>query len=68
MIAGLAKILYRCCLAIAFMCEIAAITILAALTTNKIPGDSDAWMAAVLFAAVGGFSWILGLAARSSSG
>jgi L-asparagine transporter-like permease len=68
MIAHLAKILYWCCLAITLMCEIAAITILTALFTNKLPGHSDAWMAVVFFAVFGVFAWIVGRVARPSSG
>jgi hypothetical protein len=67
MIARLRMVLYRCGMAIALICGIAALTILAAIFTNKLP-DSQAWMAVVFFAAVGGFAWIVGRAARSSSG
>jgi hypothetical protein len=35
---------------------------------KQASGDSEAWIAAVFFAAVGGFSWILGRPARSNSG
>jgi biotin carboxyl carrier protein len=62
MVGGLVKILYWCCLAIALMCGIAALTITVAIVTNKLP-DSQAWMAAVFFAAVGGAAWIVGSAA-----
>jgi hypothetical protein len=63
MIGGLVKILYWCCLAIALMCGIAAVTITVAIVTNKLP-DSQAWMAAVFFAAVGVAALIAGRAAR----
>jgi hypothetical protein len=62
MIGGLVKILYWCCLAIALMCGIAAVTITVAIVTNKLP-DSQAWMAAVFFAAVGVAAGIAGRAA-----
>ena len=62
MIGGLVKILYWCCLAIALMCGIAALTITVAIVTDKLP-DTRAWMAAVFFAAVGGAAWIVGSAA-----
>jgi hypothetical protein len=62
MIAGLAKILYGCCLAIAFMCGIAALTIAVAIVTNKL-SDPQAWMAVVFFTAVGSAAWIAGRAA-----
>jgi hypothetical protein len=64
MISRIAKILYRCCLAITLLCEMAAITILTALFTNRLPGDSEAWMAVVFFAVFGGFAWILGRVGR----
>jgi len=67
MMARLAKFLYWCCLAIAFMCEIAAITILAALATDNLR-DSEAWMAVVFFAVFGGFAWMVGRSARAISG
>ena len=63
MIAFLRMVLYRCGLAIAFMCGIAALTILAAIVTNKLP-DSQAWMAVVFFVAVCGFAWVVGRAAK----
>jgi len=63
MISFLRTVLYRCGMAIAFMSGIAALTIVAAIVTNKLP-DSQAWMAVVFFAAVGGFAWVVGRAAR----
>ena len=63
MIAFLRMVLYRCGQAIAFMCGIAAFTILAAIVTNKLP-DSQAWMAVVFFVAVSGFAWVVGRAAK----
>jgi hypothetical protein len=62
--AFLREAFFICCMVIAVVSEIAALTIAAAIITNKLP-DSQAWMAAVFFAAVAGFSWILGRAARS---
>ena len=44
------------------MCGIAAVTITVAIVTNKLP-DSQAWMAAVFFAAVGVAAAIAGRAA-----
>jgi hypothetical protein len=64
MMSRLGMFLYRCSVAIAFMCGIAALTILAALVTNKL-SDSEAWIAVVFFAVVGGFSWMVGRAARA---
>ncbi len=66
MMARLGRIVCRVGLAIAFMCEIAALTILAAIATKKIAPDLDAWMAVVFFAVVGGFAWMVGHTARSS--
>jgi hypothetical protein len=63
MIARLRMVLYRWGLAIAFMSGIAALTILAAIVTNKLP-DSEAWMAVVFFAAVGVLSWTAGRAVK----
>ena len=67
MIAYLGMVLYRCGMAISFMCGIAALTILVAIVTNKLP-DSQAWMAVVFFVSVGSVAWIVGRAARSNSG
>jgi hypothetical protein len=63
MIARLRMILYRCGLAIALMSGIAALTILVAIVTNKLP-DSEAWMAVVFFAAVSVLSWTAGRAVK----
>jgi hypothetical protein len=64
MIPFLRTALYWCCMAIALMSGIAAVTITAAIITNELP-DSQAWMAAVFFAAVGGAAWIAGNAASA---
>ena len=45
------------------MCGIAALTITVAIVTSKLP-DSQAWMAAVFFAAVGVAAGIAGRAAN----
>ena len=66
MIGGLVKILYWCCMAIALMSGIAALTITVAIAANRLP-DSQAWMAAVFFAAVGGAAWIASTAASIRS-
>jgi hypothetical protein len=63
MIAFLRTVLYRCSMVIALMCGIAALTIAVAIVTNNLP-DSQAWMAAVFFAAVGSAAWIVGCAVR----
>jgi hypothetical protein len=63
MIAFLRTVLYRCCMVLALMCGIAALTISVAIVTNKLP-DSQAWMAVVFFAAVGCAAWIAGRAAN----
>jgi hypothetical protein len=63
MITFLRIVLYWCCMAIALMSGIAALTIAAAIITNKLP-DSQAWIAAVFFAAIGCAAWIAGNAAR----
>ena len=63
MIGGLVKILYWCCLAIAFMCGIAALTITAAIVTTNLPYP-HARMAVVFFTVAGGTAWTAGRAAR----
>ena len=64
-------VIYLCCMAIASMCGIAALTITVAIVTNKLP-DPQAWTAVVFFAMVGIVAWVVGRAARwwdwSSSG
>jgi hypothetical protein len=52
MIHFLRTVLYWCCMAIAWMSGIAALTITVAIATNKLP-DPQAWMAAVFFTAAG---------------
>jgi hypothetical protein len=61
--AFLRAVLYQCCMVLALMCGIAALTITVAIVTNKLP-DSQAWMSVVFFAAAGGAAWIAGRAAR----
>ena len=61
MIAYLRTVLYVCCMVIAAMCGIAALTIAAAIVTKKLP-DPQAWMAVVFFAAAGGAAWTAGRA------
>jgi hypothetical protein len=68
MMAPFAKVLYWCSIAITFICELAATTILAAILTNKLQDPSEAWMAVWLFAVVGGIAWIVAFAARSNAG
>ena len=62
MIAYLRTVLYVCCMVIASMCVIAALTIAVAIVTKKLP-DPQAWMAVVFFAAAGGAAWTAGRAA-----
>ena len=66
--ASLAKGFYWCSIVITVFCEIAAITIFAAIATAKLPGQYENWMAVLFFALAGGVSWIAGHAARSISG
>lgn len=66
MIAFLRMVLYWCCMAIAMMSGIAALTITVAIVANKLP-DSQAWMAVVFFAAAGAAAWIAGRAASISN-
>ena len=46
MTAYLRTVLYLCCMVIALMCGIAALTITVAIVTDKLP-DPQAWMAVV---------------------
>jgi hypothetical protein len=62
MIARLGIVLYWCGLAIAFLCEIAAMIVLVVIAND--PSASDAWMALVFFGVVGVFSWLAGRAAK----
>jgi hypothetical protein len=63
MIPLLRAVVHRCCTAIALMCGIAALTIMVAIATNKLP-DPEAWMAAVFFIAAGGAALLAAAAAR----
>ncbi len=60
--ANLAKMLFWCSMALTFLCEAAAIAIMAAVSTNNIQGDSGVWMAVWFFAATGWIIWIVGRA------
>jgi hypothetical protein len=62
MIARLGMVLYWCGLAIASLCEIAAIVVFVIMVNNH--AASEAWMAVVFFAIVGGVSWLAGRAAK----
>jgi hypothetical protein len=63
MIPFLRTVLYWCCMAIALMSAMAALTITVAIVTNKL-ADSQAWMAAVFFIAAGGAALFAAAAAR----
>lgn len=63
MTAFLRTAIYLCCVAIASMCGIAALTITVAIVTNKLP-DPHAWTAVVFFTMVGVVAWVVGRAAR----
>jgi hypothetical protein len=58
-LSNLAMIFYWCSMAITFICEIAAITILATISTNNIQDESESWMAVWFFAVDGGIVWIV---------
>jgi hypothetical protein len=51
----MARLFYWCGLAIAFVCGMAALTILTAIGIDQLP-DSEAWTA-VYFAVFGGLGW-----------
>jgi len=59
-IANLTKIFYWCSMAMTFICEVAAITILAAIGTNNLQDESENWMAVWFFAVAGGIAWTVG--------
>jgi hypothetical protein len=60
---GEGQMIARFGMTIAFVCGIAALTILAALLTNKLQ-DPQAWMAVVFFVTAGCCAWAVGRAAR----
>jgi hypothetical protein len=59
----LRELLCLCCMALAFLCGVAATTIAVAIVANKL-SDPQAWMAAMFFAAVGAACWIAARAAK----
>jgi hypothetical protein len=63
MIARLGNVLYWCGLAIASLCEIAAVAILVMVITKTLSA-SDAWMSVAFFVIVGGAFWLAGRAAK----
>jgi len=63
MLGRLGKVLYWCSLAIALAGWIAGLIILMAIVTGQ-PSDSEVWMAAVFFAAVGISAWLFGRAIK----
>jgi hypothetical protein len=63
MIARLGNVLYWCGLAIASLCEIAAVAILVMVITKTLSA-SDAWISVAFFAIVGGAFWLAGRAAK----
>jgi hypothetical protein len=54
------KMLFWCSMALTFLCELAATTIISAISMNKIQDDSEDWMAVWFFAVIGGAIWIVG--------
>jgi hypothetical protein len=62
--ANLVRILFWCSMALTCLCEVAAITILAAISTDSIGDETEAWMAVWFFAVTGGTVWIFGRAAE----
>ena len=62
MIARLGMVLYWCGLTVAALCEVFTIIILVMIVIDR--AASEAWLAAVFFAVVGGASWLGGRAAK----
>ena len=60
----LRMVLCWCCVSVALMCGLAALTITVAIVTNKLSDDPQAWMAVVFFLLVGGAAWSGGRVAR----
>jgi hypothetical protein len=60
---GEGQMIARLGITIAFVCGIAALTILVAIVTNKLQ-DPQAWTAVVFFAAAGCWAWVAGWMAR----
>jgi hypothetical protein len=65
---NLTKILFWCSMALTFFCELAAITVIAAISTNSIQADSEVWTAVWFFSVASGISWIVGRAGDVGSG
>jgi hypothetical protein len=65
-IADLVRMLFWGSMTLTFLCEIAAITIMAAISTDGIHGDTEVWMAVWFFAVTGGVAWMFGRAALGS--
>jgi len=63
MMSRLGMVLYQCGVAIALMCGIAVLTILAAIATNK-SSDLGTWTAVVFFTVVGVFFWMASRVAK----
>jgi len=63
MIARLGMVLYWCGLAIASLCEIASIAVVVIIMTGNASA-SEAWIAALFFAFIGGLWWLAGRAAK----
>jgi uncharacterized membrane protein YdcZ (DUF606 family) len=59
----LRTLIYRCCSAIAFLSGIAALTIIAAIATNKLTDPED-WVAALFFIVAGAAALLVATVAR----
>ena len=58
--ANLFESLFWCSMALTFLCEVAAVTILTAVSTNSIQDESEVWTAVWFFTVTGGVMWIVG--------
>ena len=67
-IPNLATLLVWFSLALTFLSEVAAITIMAAISTSDIQSEEELWTAVWFFAVSGGFVWIVACAGDVESG
>jgi hypothetical protein len=67
-IPSLATLLVWFSLALTFLSEVAAITIMAAISTSDIQSEEEVWTAVWFFAVSGGFVWIVACAGDVESG
>ena len=65
---NLPLLLFWLSLALTFLSEVAAITIMAAISTSGIQGEAEVWAAVWFFAVSSGFVWVVACAGDVESG